>query len=235
VKTLNEDQFAAFERDGYLPLGTVVGADQLGTLRIRMAEIIAGTVGYAGMMREAYVGATAGAQANRFRKIGPLWLDPLFLDYIRTPLYRQITQRYYGPGAKLQRFMLFNNFPREENAGISYHQDGGDSWNWAFEPHPFVTLWLALDAVDAGNGCVHIFPGSHRELMPLAQVPSYTRGRRAQPLELNPGEAALLHNWTIHGSSPNRSERQRQAVTACFAAADTRRIDGEPFGGPTVF
>ena len=232
---LQATHFEEFDREGYLRLGRVVDDTQLSALSQRIDAIISGAVTYEGMVMEPYVPPEEGRVTTRFRKIGSLWSDDLFRDYIRQSLFEHAARHYYGPGAKLQRFMLFNNYPGEERAGISYHQDGGDSWNWMYTPHPILTVWLALDDADVANGCVHIYPRSHVALLPLADVPDWTEAHEPLPMELAAGEAVLLHNWTLHGSAPNRSDRPRRAITACFAPGNTVRTDGEDFPGPPVF
>ena len=233
--SLTDQQFEQFDRDGYLVLGRTMADEELAGLQQRLSDITEGRIHYDGLGMQSYEAADNATDARRFRKLGPLWLDDRYLAYFQKALFGQIMRRYYGQNVAIQRAMLFNNFPGEAKAGISYHQDGGDSWNWNYQPHPFITIWTAIDRATVENGCVHVLPGTHQKLIPHAEVDQIVQRSTAVPIELEAGEAALLHNWTLHGSFANTSDHPRQAVTVCYADAITRRKDGKPFDGPVVF
>ena len=235
MSALTEEQFTQYEREGFFLLGRTLETEELDGLRSRLREITEATVHYDGLQLQLYDTDDDPLTATRFRKIGDLCLDDRFLTYFQKPLFRQITRRYYGEHVSAQRAMLFNNYPKLENAGIAYHQDGGDSWNWIYDRHPTVTVWTALDDATVANGCVHVLPATHEKLVPLAEVEALVQERQAQPIELEAGEAVLLHNWTFHGSFPNRSDRGREAVTICYADSATRRKADDSPCGKAVF
>jgi ectoine hydroxylase-related dioxygenase (phytanoyl-CoA dioxygenase family) len=94
---------------------------------------------------------------------------------------------------------------------------------------------IAIDPHSVENGCVLVFPGSHR-LGELALDPSGTvlGGRddleqleavgietSAQvALELAPGDVALWHPHLVHGSGSNMSRNDRRAYLNSFVAAE---------------
>lgn len=41
-----------------------------------------------------------------------------------------------------------------------WHQDGQ---YWPIQPLATITAWIAIDAVDTGNGCLRVIPGSHTD------------------------------------------------------------------------
>lgn len=92
---------------------------------------------------------------------------------------------------------------------------------------PVVGLWLALDATDVDNGCMHVVPGSHHD----GPVIHFTRRdfqicdtdvRRyevaAVPLE--PGGALVFDGLLHHGTPKNQSARRRWALQFHYAPAD---------------
>ena len=53
-------------------------------------------------------------------------------------------------------------------------------------------------------------------------------------LEMERGEVVLLHNWTLHRSETNSTDRPRRAFSVCYIDAATRQTTtGRAF--PRVF
>ncbi|MCB0093831.1 MAG: phytanoyl-CoA dioxygenase family protein, partial [Caldilineaceae bacterium] len=59
--------------------------------------------------------------------------------------------------------------------------------------------------------------------------------RHAAPLdlELDAGEAVLLHNWLLHSSDTNRTTIARRAFSVCYMDANTVCRNGQPY--PVIF
>ena len=94
-----------------------------------------------------------------------------------------------------------------------------------------VTVWLALDRSDAGNGALRVIPGTHAggfsaydPVDPLVNVfPTEIRrghydARRAITCVLDPGQASLHHAKLMHGSEANRSQRRRCGFTMRYVS-----------------
>ena len=47
---------------------------------------------------------------------------------------------------------------------------------------------------------------------------------RVVHLELEPGEAVLLHNWLLHASDVNKTDQSRRAFSVCYMDARTRNL-----------
>ena len=82
-------------------------------------------------------------------------------------------------------------------------------------------FWIAIDPTDAGNGCMHVVPGSHRGgLQPhgkgaLPDVPGLnlggiyysavtppTRPSDVVAVPMAPGDALLFHGDLMHATTP---------------------------------
>ncbi|MGE4221566.1 MAG: phytanoyl-CoA dioxygenase family protein, partial [Alphaproteobacteria bacterium] len=102
---------------------------------------------------------------------------------------------------------------------VSWHQD---PTYWNLDDDELVSAWIALTPSTVENGCLRVLPGTHRGR--LAHIDTedpknyLTRGQtlvdavdesKAVPVELQPGEAALFHVLTAHGSPPNPSDQRR--------------------------
>lgn len=244
-------ELAQFREQGFVRLGRVLDDAELAGLRRRIDQIMLGEVRndallmqldsasgrYEDMPQQStgFKGATLA-----YRKIERLERDPRFLRCIQRPLFRSICERLVGPDIAVYRAMFMNK-PAMRGTLLPWHQDGGDQWSLTIDP--IVTIWIALDPATVANGCVQVIPGSHRLGLLSAQghVISAEHERQHCPqervvfLELQPGEAVLLHNFLLHRSDRNATEIPRRAFSICLMDAATRRRarPDEPF--PVVF
>ncbi|MBA3708348.1 MAG: phytanoyl-CoA dioxygenase family protein [Planctomycetes bacterium] len=240
----------AFERDGYLRLGPMLDATALAALQERIDAYMLGRRSGDRLMMQVDLGGDYGAMAEMttgskgtrldYRKIENLETDPLFRDYMSTPIFRDACARAYGVGGIAIFRAMFMNKPARKGTMLPWHQDGGDSWG--LDRDPLLTVWTALDPATIGNGCVQIIPGSHRLGLLSAYghtISSELEARHCQPerlvhLELAAGEAVLLHNWLLHRSDVNRTDIPRRAFSCCYMDGRTRHC-ASGRGFPIVF
>jgi ectoine hydroxylase-related dioxygenase (phytanoyl-CoA dioxygenase family) len=89
----------------------------------------------------------------------------------------------------------------------------------------YVQTGIAVDAHGPENGCMRVIPGSHRlgelalggagSILDQRAVDDELRRVGIDPTKLvdvvlHPGDVALWHLHTVHGSGPNRSSRDRR-------------------------
>ena len=157
-----------------------------------------------------------------YRKIQDLEFDPLFLRYMQKPLFRHICCMVYGADTPVACMRaMFMNKPAADPAdggGQAGQSVGGthlvwhqDRWTY-FDRDPLITIWTALDPATVANGCVHIAPRRHHALINPSHVSGFMTDDQAQalvaeaetvPLEMEAGEAVLLHNYLPHSSGVN--------------------------------
>lgn len=240
---LTDQQWQQYDRDGYIVLGKLMTDEVLESLRNRIDEIMLGkaktnydrmlmqldseTGKYeeAGAMSRGHKGSTLN-----YRKIQDLEFDPLFLQFMQMPIFKHICEHVYGPKTPITAFRaMFMNKPAHKGTFLPWHQD-----RWTMlTPDPLVTIWAALDPATKQNGCVQIIPGSHHTLINPEHSSGFLTPELTEQhidknkivyLELEPGEVALLHNWTLHGSDVNRSDISRRAFSICYMDAKTKHI-----------
>lgn len=243
-EALTAEQWQTYEEQGYVRLGKLLSDAELAALRSRIDDIMLGRadIDYDRLMMQregdgmtAQSGQTSGFKGAtlNYRKIQNLELDPLFRAYMTRPLFRSICRKVYGGGKAVASFRaMFMNKPAYHGTALTYHQD-----RWThLDRDPLVTVWTALDPATEANGCVKVFPGTHKGLLNphhpsgfLAerQQQSLLAAGRPELLELAPGEAVLLHNWTVHGSDGNATAQSRRAFSVCYMDAETVSAAGE--------
>ena len=97
-----------------------------------------------------------------------------------------------------------------------WHQD----WHYWHGAHK-LSIWVALDDATVENGCLKLFPGSHKSAIVHDGDASdgHGFGNRLRPdaideslavtAELEAGGAVFFHDLTLHASHPNRSGAER--------------------------
>jgi phytanoyl-CoA hydroxylase len=158
--------------------------------------------------------------------------DPYFSDYRQHPLWTGLAQALLGEPVTAQEPEWFN-----KPAGAAHptppHQD---NYYFNLSPPRVLTIWLALDPVDAENGCLRYVAGSHRQgVRPHAaskllgfsqQISDYGPQDEAAeaPVQLQRGDAVAHHGNTIHRADANRSaSRPRRAFAMVMRGASCRR------------
>ena len=249
MTTLTDEEWAQYARDGYMRLGKVLSDEELSALQERINALMLGTadVDYSRFLMQVdsedgkY--EHAGEQSRGFkgarldyRKIQDLEFDPLFRAFMEEPIFAHICEHVYGKGHPIAAFRaMFMNKPARRGTFLPWHQD---RWNY-LDRDPLITLWTALDPATKANGCVQVVPGSHSQglINPSHSSGFLTKEQsevHATPenilfLELEPGEAVLMHNYLLHGSDVNNTDISRRAFSVCYMDANTVTTSGETY------
>jgi ectoine hydroxylase-related dioxygenase (phytanoyl-CoA dioxygenase family) len=123
---------------------------------------------------------------------------------------------------------LLVKFPdgRESNAAVRYHQD--NVANIGLDRTGHINMWIALEEVPPEQGTMRYLSGSHRE-GPLGQhrdglldeYPALTKTYSwSEQMHYMPGDATVQHDYTIHGSPPNLTDKIRWGLVCTYMAAD---------------
>ncbi len=234
---LTDDELAAYRKRGYVRLGKVAPDDEIRALCQRIDDIMLGKIRYDKMLMQLCPSAgkpdlskqtkVFKGSTLKYRKVQDLEQDPLFLPYIQHPLFRDITRKIISEEVSAFRTMFFNK-PAGQGVPINWHQDGAGGWKLSIPPK--VTIWTALDPTSVANGCLQIIPGSHKTMIPengdllsAEERAIHAPDEKRLYLEMEMGEVVLLHNWTLHRSEVNTTDRPRRAFSVCYVDAATYR------------
>ncbi|MGE0356068.1 MAG: phytanoyl-CoA dioxygenase family protein [Burkholderiales bacterium] len=164
----------------------------------------------------------------------PHFGDPRLFDWLMAPAALDIVEPVLGPDIALWTSQFFLKAPREGRA-IGWHADGR-YWQGYLDPVEVASIWLALDAADAGNGALRVVRGSHRRrdfryvprdgednpFFPVAVAAEEIDPADLVTIELARGEFVLFDAWLVHGSEANRSERARRGFTLRYMPTTSR-------------
>ncbi len=244
---ITDEQWEHFSEYGYVHIGQVATDDELSELQQHMDDIMLGKapIDYNKIMmqldRAPGTNAPGPQSAGHkgvtllYRKIQNLELDPYFLKYLQNTTFKEVCANIYGKDVPILCFRaMFMNKPAGEGTYLVWHQD-----RWTdLDRDPQITIYTALDPATIENGCVHIIPGSHSELINPShgsgflnqeQIDDIVANSTPLPLELKAGEVVLLHNWMLHSSGTNQTEIPRRAFSVCYMHGDTKSHRGSTF------
>lgn len=163
--------------------------------------------------------------------------DPFWLSLVSDPRLLDTVEQIIGPDIALFASHYIAKPPKTGKA-VGWHQDGT---YWPLEPMDAATVWLALDKVDAGNGCMYVLPGTHGErirgLEELHGAPdtvlrnemdmsNFDLSTRTD-IELQPGDVSIHQPTIVHGSNANTSERWRRGLTIRYIPTTTKVTNWE--------
>lgn len=253
MSLVSAEQWEFFDENGYVELGKVLSDNDLRALQERIDDIMlgranidydrmlmqidssSGDYGDVGKQSKGFKGATL-----EYRKIQDLEYDPLFLEYMRRPIFREISEWAYGDAPIAAFRAMFMNKPALHGTFLPWHQD-----RWAFlDRDPLITVWTALDPATIANGCVQVIPGSHKNglinpdhrsgFLDREQVPVHCPPEKVKYVEVEPGHAFLMHNWLLHSSDVNKTDIPRRAFSVCYMDAETTHNKGRE-NYPVIF
>ena len=174
----------------------------------------------------------------KYRKVEGLEKDPMFRAYIQHSMFRDITAKIIGDEISVYRSMFFNK-PAGRGIAKGWHQDGANGWNMNITP--VITIWTALDPTSIANGCLQIIPRSHTRAIPEKgdsltpeEAAIHAPDEKRLYLEMEMGEVVLLHNFTLHQSDANTTDRPRRGFSVCYVDAATRHLP-TGYGYPGIF
>lgn len=223
LRSLSGDDISRYRESGYLPVPGLLSAGELRDCRKAADEAWEAT-------RRESADDAESPKRQRQRSMNierrNVWRSD---DSVRSLLLGSALGELAADllGSAAAR-LYFDRMLRKPGFGTAtpFHIDGG---HWAFDD-PGVTVWIALDDVDATNGCMYYYPGSHRrdrrsvkQVGPgigafLEHCPEL---REAQPVacSLPAGGAVFHHSLTVHGAGANMSPRPRRALTVAMMPA----------------
>jgi ectoine hydroxylase-related dioxygenase (phytanoyl-CoA dioxygenase family) len=228
----------SFQRDGYVVVNGLVGADDLLAMRMRIDEVQA-------ECRRSAVAASAysvhqedaAVAAAPLRKLTDLARnDPLFRRMAALPaILAAVDALTAAVGGKIllytdQAFLkpAFHGSPKP------LHQD-----NSYFAIQPFeagITCWIAIDDATVDNGCMRYIPGSHKlglvkhrsissaHLTPDTDVPL---GEEI-PVPVPAGSCIFHHVCALHASKANTTANPRRAWAVHYAKSGAQHC-AKPF------
>ena len=222
MPTLNDEDFAAFWRDGYVLKPGWFEAEEMALLQ-RAIEVDASIRAHAVRIDDSAGGATELA----------LWNHPgddLFGAFARCERIAGGAERLLGGEVYHYHSKLTMKRPRA-GGQWDWHQDYGYWYNNGCLYPDLLSVAIAVDRATRGNGCLQVIRGSHRlgrldhgrvggqTGADMERVEQVLKSHERVHVEMAPGDALFFHCNTLHASAANLSERPRNILLCCYNKA----------------
>ena len=205
---LTDSQLGTYQEEGYIVPEFRVSEDMLEDIRARHSRLVAAKPEYAD-----YCPAL-------------LDHDMGFAEYSQQPEILDMVEQIIGPDFALWNTSFFAK-PALKGTTTPWHQDGE---YWPIRLLATCTVWLAVDASTAENGCLRVIKGSHKDGTLKAHRTNDGPGlaltrelleseydiNKAEDIELEAGQMSLHDIFLLHGSEPNHSPNSRRGMTMRF-------------------
>lgn len=238
LNVLTAAQVRQYEQDGYVIVEDVLSSAELAALRDATDTIIAAARGKTGHDHIHDLDPAHTPDQPRVRRIKePHLHHPAYASLVKHPRILGALTDLWGPNLRFQ-YSKLNMKQAGIGAAIEWHQD------WAFYPHTnddLAAVGVMLDDCELDNGPLLVLPGSHlgptidhhwegKFIAAIHPTASGVDFSKAVPLTGKAGSITIHHVRAIHGSAPNRSDRDRRLLLYQHRNADAWPIRGIPEG-----
>lgn len=233
-------QLAAYQRDGYLILPSVLCEAELLPLEAAFERFIRGEVG--GMGRDfCDMSGPYGRTFEDFNLINavlPRVYEPALQGNVFERRAASIARQLMGDDAELDYDQFLAKRPQRPQAVFAWHQDLG-YWPTGTPDTRTVTCSLALDDATPENGCLRVVPGSHHEpkLRPHRPSAWSTAPERRDEahtltvqlseqdaivtLPVRRGDITVHNERIVHGSAGNQTDGWRRTYVVAYRSRQT--------------
>ena len=208
-----------FEQDGFVGVPGFCDAGELQTIEAALARFIAERVPALPVEHVFYEDKSNRTTLKQIQRMHEH--DDFFGEFFEGKPKR-LAEELLGEAVVGKNLQYFNKPPALGQA-TPPHQDG---FYFMLEPCLALTMWMALDIVDAENGCVRYVRGSHtRGMRPHGRTETlgFSQGitdfgqaadaRYEVACPARPGDLLAHHALTIHRADANASAtRTRRAL-----------------------
>ena len=167
------------------------------------------------------------------------YVSPVFDQIAHNSILLNAIENIIGQNILVAGSVLFIK-EADKKGFISWHQDGKYQ---GFQPYNCVTAWIALTNVDEKNGCMWMWPGSHKgkvkkhkdtfdknNLLTRGQTIENVPKKETVPIILKPGQLSLHHPLTVHASGLNKSKSKRIGFAIqSYIGSNVNQIIGKTF------
>jgi len=224
-----------FRRDGFVIVRQLLGPAEFDELRTNLDRYIRDVVPTLEDSRAFY--DTKG-RPETLKQMQHMGCDPFFSNYRHHPQWLGLARSLLGEDVQAEESEWFNKPP----GTVHFTPPHQDNYYFNLKPPSVLTIWMALDPVDDGNGCLRYVAGSHRRgirphgrsnVLGFSQsITDYGPDDQAREvtIHLQPGDVAVHHGETIHRADANRSPTRNRRAFAMVCKGHSCRRDEEAYG-----
>ncbi len=247
--SLSKSQIDFYIAEGYVVLPNLLSSEDLAPAQVAMeqkVEEIAAEMLQHGLINDAHADAPfedrlallfKGLADSEFLKFGRSWRErrPGYFHLMANPKILDAVESLIG--GEIFSNPVYNTRPKVPGVAagaVPWHQDKS-YWPGA-KSNPVITVWIPLVDATPLNGCLHIWPRTHRTPILSYHTEAVTgtgytelderhlerHRKRTNPVALpvTKGSAILFNDRCIHSSTPNLSSQVRWSVDLRYQPID---------------
>jgi phytanoyl-CoA hydroxylase len=235
ARSLNADELAGFNRDGFLVLRGLLSEDTRVAMRAVAERDLAALVEPLEFEADTqYPGAPASRQAPGGRTVRRLLQacdrDAVFRNQATAPtVVACLEQMFMQPVVLVQAHhnCVMTKAPAFSSV-TGWHRD---IRYWSYQRPELISLWFALGEERVENGCLNVLPGSHRVECAAQQLDAAQFLRPEHPdnaallaqqyaVTLAPGDALFFHSQLFHAAGRNQTTETKLSAVFTYRAQD---------------
>ena len=223
MTNLSAQQIKYYNEKGYIAPIDVLSNQEASEIRKEIETI-----------EKKWPDALAGPGRNYVHLISPVFnklcLNKKILDAVESII---------GKNILICGTTLFIKNPNEKGF-VSFHQDAKYI---GLEPHNWVTAWIAITDANEENGCMQMWPRSHKKnlihhtekfdennLLTRGQAIENVPSEEIESVVLETGQMSLHHPTVIHGSGLNKSNDRRIGfVVQSYIGSNVNQVLGKMY------
>jgi len=223
MKYLTLQQLNQYESQGYVAPIDILSLEEVKKIKIEIEYI-----------EKNWPNEIVGLGRNNVH-----YISPVFDQVCHNSKILDAVESIIGKNILVSGTTLFIKEP-DKKGFVSWHQDAKYI---GFEPHNWVTAWLAITDANEENGCMRMYPGSHKKKIQehkdtFNKNNLLTRGQTVQnvklkdtiPNVLKAGQLSLHHPMIIHGSGQNTSNSRRIGfVVQSYIGTNVEQVIGKVY------
>ena len=220
----------SYDRDGYVFIPGFLSEDEMQELNDKLASYMQNVVPGLPPQRAVYLDPNDPDSLVQLFYMDQY--DPYCAHLLNNSKFRRLAELLLNEQVTPQNLEFFNK-PARVGKPTPPHQD---NYYFMLTPPAAVTLWLALEDVDAENGCVRYVKGSHRHGMRphgRTKTVGFSQGMTdfgtpddwaaEVAFPARPGDLLVHHSMTVHWADGNRSpSRTRRALGFIYFAESAK-------------
>jgi ectoine hydroxylase-related dioxygenase (phytanoyl-CoA dioxygenase family) len=226
---VDEQNIAAYERDGVICLRQVIDRDWIE--RLRKAEDVVRNNPSSGSR------ITGQAEAKFFKDRFVWTLNDTFKDFAFASALPSLAAQFMrSQSVFLLTDLIFTKDPHTQEI-TPWHHDKPYGW---YDGEQVCQFWIPMDYVDLNSGTLELVRGSHRwgkwfnmvdfsakeyETSEYEDLPEIDANREQYDIvsfDMEPGDCILFSELTLHSAPGNRSSRPRRGLALHYAGDDAR-------------
>ncbi|MEZ5949136.1 MAG: phytanoyl-CoA dioxygenase family protein [Planctomycetaceae bacterium] len=221
LRTLDEQSFLQWKRDGYIIIRSLFGPGEIAALSDEAWKLTYQRDLIDKRNLRCRFQQTHDGSECLWETFDPVIdLSPLCEQLAFDSRLFDVLHDLYGEPACLFKDKLI--FKQPGTKGYELHQD----WiSWPGFPRSFLTVLIPVDAAYERNGCTEVFPGYHHNGSLSAEDGEYHQlsvdlvdESAGVKLVLDPGDVAIFDGFTPHRSGPNLSDSWRRQLYLSYNA-----------------